>query len=88
VTENRTEVYVTKGTRVRAEWFEPIPRASLAGAQMKVAATRRVVEGVVIRVRGDHPTHPTVVEFSVRQEDGVEVIVRQEWIVAVLEPES
>lgn len=81
----QSEVYVTKGTRVRAEWLVPNLRASLAGMQTKVAAQLKVVEGVVTHVWGDHPTDPKVVEFCIRQVDGVEVVVKSEWIKAVLE---
>ena len=82
----RKEVFVTKGTRVRASWLKAKtnPPASLAGMQLKFDAEWVEIEGVVTDIRGDHPTHPTRVGFIVRQDDGVEVVVRREWIRAVL----
>ena len=61
------EVNVTKGSRIRAEWFKAKmdPPACLAGMQLKFGATRFEVVGVVKHVRGDHPTNPTVIRFYV-----------------------
>lgn len=76
------EVFLTKGMRVRAEWFDTHV-AGLPGAQIKFGATKRLVEGVVTHVRGDHPTHPTEVRVWVKRDEGDEVVVKPEWIVAV-----
>jgi hypothetical protein len=48
---------VTKGTRVRAQWFEATG-ASLAGMQMKVGASSREVVGVVRHIYGKTPDDP------------------------------
>jgi hypothetical protein len=58
--------YVTKGTRIRAEWFKANnPPSSLAGAQLKFGATKFEIVGVVKHVRGDDPSNPTTVRFYV-----------------------
>jgi len=64
-----TEGYITKGTRIRAHWFQVNdPPSSLAGMQMKFGVTERVVTGVVRHVRGDHPVTPTEVRFYIDPE--------------------
>jgi hypothetical protein len=72
-----------KGARVRAEWLEASPPGgwSLAGVQRKLPATRRVVEGVVTRIRGDHPTEPSSVGVWIMQDDGAEVVVDARHVV-------
>lgn len=57
--------YVTKGARIRAEWFGEAKLAALSGMQMKVTAVKREVVGVIRHFRGDHPTSPTVVRIYV-----------------------
>lgn len=81
------EVFLTKGMRVRAEWFDT-HIAGLAGAQLKFGATKRFVEGVVTHVRGDHPTNPTEVRVTVKPDEGDEVEILPEWIVAVVGEEA
>ncbi len=61
---------ITKGKRIKAQWFEA-ELVSLAGMGAKVGATQRVVTGVVRHVRGDHPTHPTSVRLYVESDDGL-----------------
>jgi hypothetical protein len=78
----QTNVFVDKGMRVRAEWFDTKPVA-LAGAQMKLGATLRQVEGTVTHVWGDHPTKPTKVTVAIQPDEGDEVEIQQEHIRAV-----
>jgi hypothetical protein len=60
---------ITKGSRIRAEWFKVNdPPSSLAGMQLKFGASRFEVQGVVRHVRGDAPVNPTVVRFYVDPE--------------------
>ena len=63
--------WVTKGTRVRACWFEANNQPhSLAGNFLKIGATERVVVGTVRHVWGDHPTAPTKVTLAIEPDDG------------------
>jgi hypothetical protein len=79
-----TEVYITKGLRVRYEFFRAYPTC-LAGAQMKLGATMVSGTGVVTDVRGDHPTAPTRIWFMVRPDGGEdEVEVPQGGVKEVL----
>lgn len=59
--------FVTKGDRIRARWFKPKPLGSysIAGFQPKLVGDLIEVTGTVRHVRGDHPTHPTVVRFYI-----------------------
>lgn len=52
-----------KGDLVAFSWLEakPLGSYSLAGAQMKIAASKGEIRGRVAHVRGDHPTEPTLV---------------------------
>jgi hypothetical protein len=61
------EGYISKGSRIRAEWFKAQmdPPASLAGMQLKFGATRIAVVGTVKHVRGDDPVNPKVIRFYV-----------------------
>jgi hypothetical protein len=65
-------VFVTKGMRIRAKWFEA-RLESLSGGVPKVGAVEKVVTGVVRHVRGDHPTDPKTVRVYVESEDGLGV---------------
>lgn len=65
-----TTSYVTKGTRIRAQWLDA-HLASLAGVQMKTGAKMVVVTGTVRHVRSDHPTQPVNTTFFLDVEDGV-----------------
>lgn len=77
-TEGST-VYVTKGTRVKAQQtYLPC----LSGMQMKVGL--RFIEGVVVKIRGDHPTEPTEVKLVLKTDDGSQVVVDQREIIEVL----
>lgn len=60
-------VNITKGSRIRASWFQAQmnPPACLAGAQLKFGATRYEIVGVVKHVRGDDPVNPKTVRFYV-----------------------
>lgn len=79
-------MHLTKGMRVQAEVWAAQPQGtvSLAGVQPKLAATRRVVEGVVTHIRGDHPTQAIRVGVWVKTDAGEEVVVRPENILDVL----
>lgn len=81
------DIYVKKGTRVRAEWFQA-KTASLAGMQMKFDAKHRVVEGVITHFWGNHPTKPTEVSIAIQPDEGDEVEVKPEHIKAVLTDEG
>lgn len=81
------DVFVEKGMRVRAEWFEAQPVA-LAGVQMKLGAISRKVEGEVAHVWGDHPTEPTKVTIAIQPDEGDEVEVDAKHITAVKTPEG
>lgn len=77
---------LTKGMRVRAEWLEarPVGKVSLSGAQRKIGATKKIVDGVVTHIRGNHPVMPTSVGVWIRTDGGHEVITDSHNIVAVL----
>ena len=77
---------LTKGMTVVAKWFQANdPPSSLAGMQMKLGVTEKVVKGVVTHIRGDHPTAPTKIEVHIRPEDGgEEVRVKPEHIVEIV----
>lgn len=83
----KQDVRVEKGTRVRVRRFvaKPLGSYSIAGAQMKVVATHEEFDGNITHIRGDHPTAPTVIEFTIMKDDGTEVVVPQAAIVAVIE---
>lgn len=78
--------YITKGTRVRAEWFATKP-VGLAGAQMKLGAQSKSVVGTVVEVRGDAPNVEDCKEvfFYVQPDTGGDLIeVKHSWIKEVL----
>jgi hypothetical protein len=60
--------YVTKGSRIHAEWFGDGKFVPLAGAQLKAQVTKFEVVGVVRHVRGDRPVDPTEVRFYIDPE--------------------
>lgn len=59
--------YITKGTRVQAEWFvaQTNPPACLAGMQMKLGATHVAVIGRCVHFRGDDPVNPKEVRIYI-----------------------
>lgn len=63
------DVYVTKGSRLRARWLITRP-ASLAGVQMKMAAIEVAVTGTVRHIRSDDPNTPVNTTFFVDVEEG------------------
>lgn len=65
-----TSSYVTKGTRVRAQWLDA-HLTCLSGAQMKTGGRMVVVTGVVRHIRSDHPTQPVNATFFIDAEHGV-----------------
>ena len=81
------QVNIKKGCRIRAGWLQVDPAASLAGMQPKFAMTSKTVEGVVTHVRGDHPTHPTMIRIWVQPDEGPEVIVKPEHVLEILSSE-
>lgn len=64
-----TNSYVTKGTRIKAQWLDA-RLVSLAGVQMKMGATMVVITGVVRHIRSDHPTQPVNATFFLDVEEG------------------
>lgn len=82
------DIYLTKGRRVTARWFDS-KLVALAGNQLKVGATPREVTGIVTHIRGDHPSAPTQVDVHIQPDDGGdEVVVKHEWITDVWEEEE
>ena len=77
------DVRVEKGTKVLVRRFNA-NLVSLSGMQMKTEATLEEFEGVVTHIYGDHPTRPTKYIFMVKKDNGVEVVVQKEHIVAVI----
>lgn len=79
-----TELLITlkKGSRVKARWFQANdPPSSLAGMQMKLGVTEKLVEGVVTHIYGDHPTRPTKYEIIVQPDGGgPEVTIQPTWL--------
>ena len=69
--------------RVQAEWFDT-HLACLSGIQFKLGATLVAVEGVVVSVRGDHPTHPTEIGLEIRKDDGKTAMVKLKHVKAAL----
>lgn len=89
--------YITKGTRIRAEWMQAQtnPPASLAGMQMKFGATLHQVTGTVRHLYGDDPVNPSKAVFYVQPDEGEEgkmcetcgvreVVVASQHVVEVL----
>lgn len=60
--------YITKGSRVRAEWLHTRPVA-LAGMQMKVEGRPVSIVGVIAHFRSEHPTEPVNVRIYLDTED-------------------
>lgn len=82
--------YITKGWWVQADWFDAqkTPHA-LAGAQLKIGATRRSASGIVKDIRGDHPTSPTQIEVIIEPDGGGDLItLKPAWIVAAKPPKE
>jgi len=76
---------IQKGTRIRAQWLQVVPNASLAGQQPKLATSTVTVVGTVTHIRGDHPTSPTQIRLWVQpDEGGPEVVVDPQHVRAVL----
>lgn len=81
---DRSDPFITKGTRLRAQWLQATD-ACLSGSQMKVGAVSREVVGTVTHVRGDHPTAPKSIRIWVQPDDGGdEVVIEPKWIVELL----
>ena len=69
VIHTMTDVWLTPGMLVRAEWYDGkvVP---LAGVQMQMGATRRVVTGRVTPIYGHHPTDPIEIEVHIQADGG------------------
>ncbi len=77
--------YITKGVRVRYEFFRAYPTC-LAGAQMKMGAKMISGEGIVTGVYGDAPVNPTKICFRVQPDGGGdEIDVPEGGIKAIIE---
>jgi hypothetical protein len=85
-----TDAYITKGARVRVDLTkaQPIGTYSLAGAQLKVAATRECFEGIVRHIWADDPEGRSGVCLQLEREDGTLVEVPPACVVAVLDEET
>lgn len=59
--------YITKGTKIRAEWFiaQTNPPASLSGMQLKFGATSVAVLGRCVHFRGDDPVNPKEIRIYI-----------------------
>lgn len=77
---------IVKGTRIEARWFQANnPPSSLAGMQMKLGVTERVVVGTVTHIRGDRPTNPTKTLLLVKPDDSEEEVqVDPKHVISVL----
>lgn len=81
---------ITKGTVVRARWFDARV-VGLAGVQAKVEGTEHEIVGPVRHVRSDHPTREVNVSIHIEHESGEmcakcgvkEVAVRHEHVIGV-----
>jgi len=79
-------VWIEKGTRLRAQWFDT-KMVGLAGAQMKLGATIKSVVGTVTSVRGDAPRAEDCKEivYHVQPDDGGDVVVvKPSWVKEIL----
>lgn len=66
-----SDAYITKGTRIRAQWFQASdPPSSLAGVMMKVGAKFIDVTGTCRHFRGDDPTNPSTVDIYIDPDPG------------------
>lgn len=65
--------YLTKGTRVRASWFQPKPLGtfSLAGVQMKTTGSFVDLVGTCRHFRGDDPVNPTETRIYIEPDGDV-----------------
>lgn len=59
--------YITKGSHVRAYWFQaqPIGTTALTGMMMKTTGMFRDVSGICRHFRGDDPVTPTKITVFV-----------------------
>lgn len=70
--------YITKGTKVRAEWFVANdPPSSLAGNQLKFGVTKVEVVGVCAHFRGDQPVTPKEVRIYLDIEGELPSVVKK-----------
>lgn len=86
----KLDAYITKGTRVRVQRLkaQPMGTYSLAGAQMKVAATEESFEGVVRHIWADDPAGTKNLRFQIEKDDGTLEEVPVACVVGVAERES
>lgn len=77
-------VVIAPGMRVRARYFNPRPLelTALSGMQPKLAAVERIIEGMVEKVRGNHPQNPTSVGVWIKIDSGKQIVVDARHIVA------
>lgn len=89
--ERVTEAYITKGTRIRARWFQA-HEASLSGMQMKTGAVEKEAIGTVTYVEGiarnkeeqaKKIAYKTV--LGLKLDDGSEVEVDSKHVVEVFQ---
>lgn len=78
---DRKGPYITKGSRVHAQWFKPQvnPPASLSGVQFKLSGQFVNVVGRCVHFRGDDPVNPKEIRMYIDPEgvlpEGVEKVV-------------
>lgn len=88
------EIIIQKGSRIRAQWFKANSLASLAGTQLKMAATMHEIVGTIRHIRSNDPAFPpdkTMLFVELDEDDGTgtlcekcgvkEIEIRPTWIV-------
>lgn len=81
------DVKVGKGTKLLVRRMNA-KLVSLSGMQMKAGVNIEEFEGIITHIYGDHPTEPTKFVFMVKKEDGSEVEVDPEHVIAVIKEVS
>lgn len=77
--------FLTKGMRVKAHFFQANdPPSSLAGMQMKLGVTERLIEGVVVKISSTSRTALVDVKVHIKPDQGEEVLVDPDHIVEIL----
>lgn len=67
-----TDIYITKGTRVQVSFFKskPLGEFSLAGVQLKTAASLIEGSGTVLNIWSNDPQGLVNLRFNVQMDDG------------------
>lgn len=82
----KQNVTVKKGMKllIRRMVAKKLGSYSIAGNQMKIVVEKEEFEGVVTHIRGDHPTHPKLIDIVVKRADGTETTVASDDVAAVI----